>query len=119
MSSSVRQFGTGATRDIDTDKLDFEAFLSPLVLRAYAEYLHKHRMQSDGKLRAGDNWQKGIPKSVYMKSAWRHFFDWWDGHRTGTVNKEAILALMFNSMGYLFEILRENHGSKPQEHPDR
>ena len=54
----MRTFDTGATRDSDNDKLDYEGFLSPLVLRRYAEYLHKHRKQSDGKIRTSDNWQK-------------------------------------------------------------
>ena len=71
----MRKFNTGATRDVDNDKLDFEGFLSPTVLIRYAEYMHTHRKQSDGALRDSDNWQKGIPKEVYMKSMWRHFMD--------------------------------------------
>ena len=73
----VRQFKTGATRDTDEGKYDYEGFISPLVLERFAQYMHKHRKQSDGNLRASDNWQKGIPKDAYIKSAWRHFVDWW------------------------------------------
>ena len=84
--------------------------MSPLVLERYAEYMNKHRKQADGKLRASDNWQKGIPKEVYMKSAWRHFFDWWKEHR-GYKSREgledALMALLFNVMGYAYEILKE------------
>ena len=58
----MRNFDTGATRDVDTNKLDFEGFLSPVVLERYAEYMHKNRVQADGNLRDSDNWQKGIPK---------------------------------------------------------
>ena len=105
----MRQFKTGATRNDDENKLDFEGFLSPLVLHRFAEYMHKHRIQSDGKLRSSDNWQKGIPKDTYMKSAWRHFHDWWMFHRgyKGRENLEdALCALIFNTQGYLHEILK-------------
>lgn len=111
----MRNFKTGATRDSDTEKYDYEGFLSPLVLVRYGEYMHKHRKQSDGQLRDSDNWQRGLPKAVYIKSAWRHFMDWFMEHR-GIASREgiedAICALLFNSMGYLHEHLKEKHGNK-------
>jgi hypothetical protein len=106
----MREFETGATRDDDTNKFDYEGFLSPLVMESYAAYMHKHRQQADGKLRASDNWQKGIPRDAYMKSAWRHFMDWWGEHRSGDDHvkmEEAICALMFNAMGYLHTLIKE------------
>lgn len=111
----LRKFETGATRDLDNGKLDFEAFLSPVVLEEFARYMHKHRKQSDGAMRDGDNWQKGIPMDVYMKSAWRHFFEWWREHRSGTGDAEmveACCALMFNCMGYLHEHLKERRDER-------
>ncbi|KKM22771.1 hypothetical protein LCGC14_1621970, partial [marine sediment metagenome] len=75
--TKMREFESGATRDDEEGKRDFEGFLSPLALQRYAQYMHKHRKQADGKLRDSDNWQKGIPLSVYMKSWWRHFMDTW------------------------------------------
>jgi len=108
----MREFETGATRDTDEGKLDYEGFLSPLVLYRYAEYMHKHRIQADGKLRDSDNWQKGIPIDAYMKSMWRHFFDVWALHRdkewvaTEKNQEEALCALMFNVAGMLHEVLR-------------
>lgn len=109
-SPAVRRFETGATRDVDTDKLDYEAFLSPTVLKRYAEFMHKNRFQKDGSMRAGDNWAKGIPLEVYMKSAWRHFMEWWLSHRRGEADEEALVALMFNTMGYLHETLKTARG---------
>jgi hypothetical protein len=107
----IRTFETGATRDLDTGKFDYEGFLSPLVIRRFAAYMHKNRQQADGSVRAADNWQKGIPFEAYMKSGWRHFFEWWSEHRrgTGTANdtiEEALCALIFNAQGYLHELLR-------------
>lgn len=101
---SIRTFDTGATRDTDENKLDFDGFLSPLALERYAQYMHKHRKQSDGGMRDSDNWQKGIPLDAYMKSGWRHFRDWWREHRgydTDDGIEESLCALIFNAMGYL------------------
>lgn len=106
----MRKFESGATRDVDTSKLDYEGFIHPLVLERYAEYMHENRVQADGSLRTSDNWQKGIPKDVYMKSAFRHFMDVWKEHRgikTSDGIEKAICALMFNIQGYLFEHLKE------------
>lgn len=103
----VRTFSTGATRDLDADKLDFEGFLSPLVIKRYAEHMHKNRKLPDGTLRDGDNWQAGIPQEVYMKSMWRHFFDVWSSHRGNSGDVETELcALLFNANGMLHEILK-------------
>ena len=105
----MRQFETGATRDEDIDKLDYEGFLSPIVIERFAQYMQKHQKQVDGQLRTSDNWQKGIAKEVYMKSMWRHFMDVWKEHRKvnniAIDREEALCALLFNIMGYLFEEL--------------
>lgn len=100
----MRTFPSGATRDNDDNKLDFEGFLSPFALETYAEYMHKHRIQADGNLRESDNWQKGIPVEQYMKSLWRHFFAVWKGHRQGKIDQDDVCAMLFNGMGILHEI---------------
>lgn len=106
----MRTFDSGATRDDDEGKPDYEGFLSPLVIARYGEYMMKHQVQADGNLRSSDNWQKGIPKDAYVKSGWRHFLDWWSVHR-GLPSREgieeALCALMFNVMGYLHVVLTE------------
>jgi len=106
----MRQFKTGANRNSDDGKLDYEGFFSPLVLDRLAQYMHKHRYLEDGTLRDSDNWQKGIPQDAYMKSGWRHFMDWWKEHR-GLPSREgledALCGLIFNAMGYLFELLKK------------
>lgn len=107
---SGRYFEGGAYRDTDDGKHDYEGFLSPLVIRAYGDYMHKHRRQSDGRLRDSDNWQRGIPRAEYMKSAWRHFLDLWlehRNHRSRDGIDEALGGLLFNIMGYWHELLRE------------
>lgn len=100
----MRTFETGATRDSEEEKLDYEGFLSPLALEAYARYMHKHRTQADGSLRDSDNWQKGIPLSSYMKSLWRHMIALWTLHRAGKGDSgafdEALGGIIFNAFGY-------------------
>ena len=119
LGDKMRQFDTGATRDDDTNKYDYEGFLSPIVLERYAQYMHKNRKQSDGKMRDSDNWQKGIPIEQYMKSQFRHFMTTWSLHRAIQYfpddvaeddNKqeleESLCAELFNTMGMLHELLK-------------
>jgi len=111
---NMRKFATGATRNADDTRPDYEGFLCPLVLERFAEYMSKHRKQGDGNLRASDNWQKGIPLSAYMKGGLRHVMHWWQRHRGWVVKdplaaadiEEDLCALMFNAQGYLHEILK-------------
>ena len=109
--SKIRKFKTGATRDTNEGKFDYEGFFHPLVVQAYGKYMHKHRKQSDGSLRDSDNWQKGFGDnhfSVCMKSLWRHFHDLWMFHR-GYKGREtiddAICGILFNLMAYYHQLL--------------
>ncbi len=116
----MRVFASGATRDTDDLKNDYEAFLSPLVLEAYGDYMTAHCVQADGTVRDGDNWQKGIPKGAYMKSLLRHVLVVWKLWRGWPVRAEsvggtlqavtlkaALCACLFNVMGLLHELLRD------------
>jgi len=119
LNKKIRKFDSGATRNLDNNKLDYEGFLNPLVLEEFAKYMNLHRKQKDGTIRDSDNWQKGIPKEVYMKSMWRHFLDFWKMHRRyKAINpdnnlpftkKELLSALMFNIQGYLYELIKEEN----------
>lgn len=112
-NTEMTQFESGATRSADSDKLDFEGFFHPAVLRRYAQYLNKHRIQADGQLRNSDNWQKGMPIWRYVKSLLRHAVDMWLHHRgQGHLavyedEEDAACAVMFNVQGWLFEKLIE------------
>ena len=114
---AVREFSTGATRNDDKEKLDYDGFLSPSALHEFALYMHSHRKQSDGNLRASDNWKKGISEEVYMKSLSRHYIDLWrlykgevvinpDNNLPSTKN-ELLCAILFNTQGLLHESLKK------------
>lgn len=103
----IRTFPTGATRDVEENKLDWEGFLSPVALWHYAAYMHKHRKQTDGSLRASDNWQRGMSRSSYMKSLIRHVFDlWmeWEQDKDEGIMTELLAAIIFNAQGLLYEL---------------
>jgi len=119
---ALREFETGATRNLDDNKLDYEGFLSPAVLERFARYMHSHRKQADGTLRSGDNWQKGIPREAYVKSLIRHTMDFWRTARGGWVKdpdtgmkstaQDLACAIMFNIMGWLHEELKSTTQQK-------
>lgn len=109
---AVRTFDSGATRSPLGDKLEYHKFLDGMVLKKWCEYLHKHRVQTDGSLRTADNWKAGIPQEAYVGSMMRHMMDvwlWLDGHdneMTETI-EDSLCALLFNAHGLLYEILKE------------
>lgn len=117
MKKTIRRFVTGATRDSNENKLEYARFLDPRVLRAYAEYMHTHRVQSDGTLRDPDNWKKGMSRGTYLDSLERHVMDLWELHDYGVCIRPedgkpvtvmgALCGIMFNTMGWMFEELQK------------
>ncbi len=117
-SGLQQDFETGATRSADDHKIDFEGHLSPEALHYFAEYMHRNRVQRDGKVRASDNWQLGIPAHKYVKSLLRHTFDLWRAWR-GTITynpdngkvqpmADLLAAIIFNAQGLLDLWVRNN-----------
>jgi hypothetical protein len=112
---AMRKFSTGATRDDNTDKFDYNGFNSSAVEHAFAAYMHKHRKQADGSMRGSDNWKAGIPKSAYLESLHRHFMDLWlvkEGNinlATETSVVDILCAIRFNVNGLLHEELKDRH----------
>lgn len=114
----TRQFDSGATRDTDTNKIDPEGALSPLVARRFAQYMRECQTRNvppGQTVRASDNWQKGIPLDSYAKSFARHGLDFLQLHdgylavddKGEPVTLEAALCgILFNVQGYLFELLK-------------
>jgi hypothetical protein len=115
-TAKSRTFETGATRDADFDKPDYEGYLSPLSIERYGQYMLKHQLQSDGTKRDSDNWQKGIPLAQYVKSLLRHVVQVWKVHRGYQIDgssrdpqdiEEILCAVIFNAQGMLHEIIKK------------
>jgi len=111
----MRNFDTGALRDTLDGKLSFSKGLCPKVLEDYLKYLDKHRNLPDGSKREFDNWKKGIPKDVYLDSLIRHVWAVWllmlEFDEIVTL-KDSLHGVMFNTMGLLYEINRDEEKSK-------
>ena len=105
-----REFDSGATRDTENGKPDYEGALSPIALERFAQYMLKHCNTSHGK-RSTDNWTKGIPRRQYVKSLLRHNMDvWlitrgWAAKATTQDLGDALCAVLFNAQGLLHEVL--------------
>ncbi len=110
-TAPMRQFPSGATRNTDEGKIDPKGFIHPLVTLSFCKYMHEHRKQADGALRASDNWTKGIPREAYASSLERHLLDvklimgGFAAHATTSSLSEALNACMFNVQGLLLEVL--------------
>jgi hypothetical protein len=108
----MRVFESGANRDDDEGKIDFEGIFHPSVIQAYGRYMESKSHLPDGSTRTSDNWQKGFGDDhckVCIKSAFRHFMDWWAWHRGDKrINiEDTLCALMFNLQAYLFKLLTD------------
>lgn len=123
ITNEVDTFLTGAKRNSDENKPDYEGYLSPLVIHAFGEYMTKHQFMSDGTKRASDNWQLGIPKDRLARSLFRHIIDFWTLHRgyqainpdSGQffTKEELLCAIIFNAQAFLHGILKSQY-SYPQ-----
>jgi hypothetical protein len=98
------EYETGATRSAEKT-FDPEGFLNPEALAKFCRYMERHRHQADGKLRASDNWQRGMPTDRAYRSLMRHVFDAWLMHRgyppesSDCSNEEdAVCGIVFNAL---------------------
>jgi hypothetical protein len=102
--------------------MELAGYLSPLAIKRYGEYMLRHQYQSDGVRREAGNWKKGIPLGAYMESLTRHHLDVWLHHEgySGEAREsleEALCAVIFNSFGYLHELLTSGmlgEGNQPE-----
>lgn len=110
----IRKFASGATRDTDVGKHDFEGYESIQVRRRYAEYMTANRLQKDGTIRESSNWKRGIAKDAYITSLDRHVVDVIAGYRGLPADdlEVSLCATIFNASGLLFELLAEKSGKR-------
>ena len=115
IGKDIREWVSGGKRDTDEGKLDFEGFLSPLVLKRYAQYMNPNRKMKDGSTRDSDNWQLGFGSfkehaQTCMKSLTRHFMDVWGIHRCDeeieVTLEDALCGVIFNAMAWLHRLLK-------------
>lgn len=105
-----RTASSGATRDLNDEKFVYDKFQHPLVVRAFASYMHGKRSMPDGTKRDGDNWWKGFPRMWLLESMHRHYMDVWF-HVVGLPDDAeepfltALCGLFFNVQALMLEVL--------------
>ena|SRR5450631_3414633 len=109
----IRTFATGATRSPLADKLEYDGYLNPLVLKRFAEYMRKHQTQSNGERRASDNWQLNIPMASLHDSKKRHDHDVWlhiKGYPEEATEsmEESLCAAIFGNMAMLKQVMEQS-----------
>ena len=126
VDKDIREWDTGGKRDTEEGKLDYEGFLSPVVIQRFALYMHKHRKMKDGSYRDSDNWQRGFGTFkehavTCMKSLTRHFMHVWRIHRCDEECalddlEEALCGVMFNTMVWLHRLLKSKRDFSREEY---
>jgi hypothetical protein len=92
----LRSFDTGATRDTGGNKLVFNKFLSAQAIEQYCRYMNMNRLQSDGKLRDGDNWttmKHGRKKNSGETMSFRHGNMKWNTLADSVGSSSILLAI--------------------------
>ena len=111
-----RVFPSGANRNTNNGKFDYEGFVNPAVENSFGKYMHYHRKMEDGSLRDSDNWQKGLPSEEIMKSLLRHVMDVHLLHRGYEVIdeqgkkvdfEECLNGVKFNVNAYILHLIKE------------
>ena len=101
LKSKVRQFTTGAIRDLDNTKEDYIETISWRAMKRYAQYMTGKK----SKYGAG-NFKKGIPIESYEQSLIRHVQKYLvNKYEGGTMEKEEdhLSAMVFNIFGIMHE----------------
>lgn len=112
-TAEIRTFDTGATRSALGNKLEYDGYLNPLVLKRFAEYMKKHQTQENGEQRAADNWQRNIPMKDLHDSKKRHDMDVWlyvkgyPEEATETL-EESLCAAIFGNMAMLKQVMEQS-----------
>lgn len=97
----VRQFQTGAIRDLEEGKEDYTETISWTAFKRYAQYMTSKK----AKYGAG-NFKKGIPIESYEKSMIRHLQKYMENKfEEGQVEVEYdhLSAMVFNIFGIMHE----------------
>ena len=120
--TKMRTTESGATRNSLEGKLQYSRFLDPEVLKRFCEYMNKHRVQADGEVRDPDNWKRGLNMDDYADCLHRHVMNFWavdkgyerlEPETDEPGDKQTLLcAIMFNAMGYLYELIQEENDGK-------
>lgn len=98
---AIREFKTGAIRDVDTSKPDFIETISWTAFRKFGEY-----MTSKKSKYGSGNFKKGIPIESYEQSLVRHLQKYLENKYEGgqqEITEDHLSAMVFNIFGIIHE----------------
>ena len=104
-SGKEQSFGTGAVRDVQTGKGRFD-LLPPYALLRLAQHFENGANRYQER-----NWEKGIPCSRYLNSAFRHRVK----IMMGLEDEDHERACVWNLVCFIETKLRADLGILPQE----
>lgn len=100
-AKNIRNFKTGAKRDVDNGKPNFVESISWLAWGRFAKYMKMAAVKyGEG------NWIKGIPLEEYEKSLMRHIHKYFSNKYNGDrqeLDIDHLSAAMFNLQGIIHE----------------
>lgn len=97
----IRNFDTGAIRDTEDNKEDYNETISWTAFKRYAQY-----MTGKKKKYGAGNFKKGIPIESYERSLLRHVQKYMENkYEDGIVERDEdhIAAIVFNAFGIMHE----------------
>lgn len=115
--SKLRQFSSGAIRDNNENKPNYAGFTSPLILKAFGNYMQKHQILPDGSKRNADNW-KGLFGENHMQVCYeckcRHDHDlalYMDGYGDWARDNllDVLCAIKFNVDAMIYKIMKDEY----------
>jgi len=104
-SGTIKEFSTGAVRDIQDGKGRFDLLPIHAIIR-----LARH-FENGAKKYGDDNWRKGIPLRRYLDSMMRHAFKF----AGGLDDEDHLGAIIWNACCLLETQEMINRGKLPKE----
>lgn len=98
-------FGNGAKREAAVGKGRFDLLPATALLRLAQHY------ENGAKKYTSRNWEKGLPLSRFIDSAFRHLNQFMDGDRT----EDHLAAILWNISGYIWTEKKITEGKLPAE----
>ncbi len=102
-SGARRQFETGAVRDRAAGKGRFDLLFWAFVWRC------ARWMEAGARKYSDRNWEKGIPSSAFLDSAFRHLAKYAMGYR----DEDHLAAAYFNIQGLAYNEYMVQRGARP------
>jgi len=94
--ASIKEFGTGAKRCDDSDKVNWGLLPVQCLERVAIRYTE------GAKHYGANNWKKGVPKTRIYTSTFRHLME----YRAGKTNEDHLAAVVWNVFALMYQEMK-------------